>query len=487
MTSKKAQRKTAPRRAAAVKADSEPLVGTVVAPNSTPPESGAPKSATAEGGAPSLHLRPYQQTARDKFYEGKRRQIRIWHRRAGKDIEALDFAHERAADEMGTYWHLYPTHTQARKAIWNGIDARAGVRFIDRAFPLEERKSTLKQDMTIELNNGSIWQLCGSDRYDSLVGSNPRGVVFSEFALCDPRAWDYVRPIIRENGGWVIFITTYRGRNHAWRMVQKLKNNPDWFVDVRTVDDTTDSDGNPIITAADIQAERDDGMDEALIQQEYYCNPAAAVAGAVYGKTLEQLEADGRTGNFSYDSSAPVYASWSLEFDEQYTVVFWQLRGNNAIIVGSRSFPFEPLTNCFQQVQHAWPWRYCARHIVPPKTSVEVIDQFERFGFVCDVAPPMDNVVSITRDQLATTLVDTAPRIFEGEAENNGRLIEALTGHRFSEARGGQSFTNTPVNSWHKHYARAVEVFCTWRDGEPLEAGSWHPAPSTAEWDRAAI
>jgi hypothetical protein len=398
------------------------------------PKTGTDPAPATTTGRPGLTLRPYQQTARDKFDEGIRRHIWIWHRRAGKDISGLDLAADQARTEVGTYWHLYPTHVQAKRAIWNGIDAREGVRFLERAFPSEHRVSTRSQDMQIEMDNGSMWQLCGSDRYDSLVGSNPRGVIFSEFALCDPRAWDYIRPILRENNGWVAFITTYRGRNHAYRMAKRLAGNPDWYVDIRTIEDTTHADGSPIITAEDIQAERDEGMSEALIQQEYFCNPMAALPGAIYGKSAEKMLEAGRVGTFGYDSSLPVFASWSLEYHDQYTVAFWQNVGNETRAIGSRGFPFESLPSALDQAASAFPWKYIARHVVPAKTPGEVIETFENRRAVVEIAPELDNPYSVTRDQLATMYVDTAPRAWETERENNEYLVDALNGHRFTQA-----------------------------------------------------
>lgn len=435
----------------------------------------------------SLDLRPYQQTVRDKFSAGIRRHILIWHRRAGKDIFALDQAASQAFEKIGNYWHLYPTHVQARRAIFNGIDARAKIKFLDRAFPPDRRVSTNKSDMTIELDSGSIWQLCGSDRYDALVGSNVRGVVFSEWALCDPRAWEYIRPIIRENGGWVMFITTYRGRNHAFRMVQRLRNNPDWFVDVRTIEDTADADGNRILTDEDIQAERDDGMDEALIRQEYYCDPVAAQPGAIYGKALEHLIDAGRLGAYGYDASLPVFAAWSLEYGDQYTVAFFQERGNESRLVGSKSYQFEALSEVVQRVRHEFPWRYIARHIVPTGTPAEDLEIFENHGQIVELAPDLDKYHSVTRERLSTIYIDNAPRVWTGEQDNNELLVDALNGYRFVEAKGGQSFTNNPVNSWEKHYARALEVYAGYRYSEPAEAGGWFPPPSRVNHDRAVI
>ena len=33
-------------------------------------------------------------------------------------------------------------------------------------------------------------------------------------------AWGYIRPMIEENNGWAVFITTPRGRNHALDMAK---------------------------------------------------------------------------------------------------------------------------------------------------------------------------------------------------------------------------------------------------------------------------
>ena len=436
----------------------------------------------------SWTARPYQQDSLDAFHDGQRRQICIWHRRAGKDNYALNLASDEAQETVGSYWHLYPTHVQARRAIWEGID-KSGVRFLDQAFPEEIRKGRpANRDMMLRLKSGSTWQLCGSDRYDSLVGSNPRGVVFSEWALCDPRAWDYIRPILRENGGWVVFITTYRGRNHAYRMVQRLKNNPDWYVDVRTVNDTVDHDGNPILTPEDIQAERDDGMSEAMIQQEYYCNPLAALPGAIYGKQIESLSVSNRLDEFHYDSSRPVYASWSTEFDDQYTVAFWQTRNNAAYCIGSDSYPFESVPDALDQVENKFPWRYINRHILPHNTPTEIAEVFENRARIIETAPPVDSIFSITRDQLATLHIDNGVRPWlDGEETNNERLVDALNGYRFKEANGGGSWLNTPVDSWEKHYATAVETFAAYRSDQGLEVGGWHPKPSTAAHDARVI
>lgn len=124
------------------------------------------------------------------------------HRRWGKDEVALNWTAVAALQRQGAYWHLLPEASQGRKAIWDAVNPHTGRRRIDEAFPPELRSQTKDQEMFIRFRNGSTWQVVGSDNYNSLVGSPPAGVVFSEWALAKPDAWTYLRPILAENGGW---------------------------------------------------------------------------------------------------------------------------------------------------------------------------------------------------------------------------------------------------------------------------------------------
>jgi phage terminase large subunit len=66
--------------------------------------------------------------------------------------------------------------------------------------------------------NGSTWQVIGSDNYDTLVGSPPAGICFSEWSRANPASWAYLAPGLVENNGWALFITTPLGNNHAKSM-----------------------------------------------------------------------------------------------------------------------------------------------------------------------------------------------------------------------------------------------------------------------------
>jgi len=186
-------------------------------------------------------------------------------RKEGKDSCALNLTARDMFKRKGTYWHLFPEQTQARRAIWNGID-RSGRRIIDQFLPPEVRSRTNGQEMLIETVNGSVWQMAGSDNYDSLVGSNPVGVVFSEWSLAHPEAWDYIRPILVENDGWALFIYTPRGRNHGYATYMNARSDDDWFCERLTIEDTG------IVTQEQVEAEKRAGMSDAKVRQEFYCS-----------------------------------------------------------------------------------------------------------------------------------------------------------------------------------------------------------------------
>ncbi|AXI43280.1 hypothetical protein C1J02_16080 [Sulfitobacter sp. SK011] len=178
---------------------------------------------------------------------------------------ALNLTARDMFKRVGTYWHLFPEQAQARRAIWNGIDAQ-GRRIIDQFLPPAVRRRTSSQDMLIETVNGSVWQMAGSDNYDSLVGSNPVGVVFSEWSLANPEAWDYIRPILVENDGWALLIFTPRGRNHAYGTYRTALDSGNWYCERLTVSDTG------LILPEQIEEEREAGMSDGKIRQEFGCS-----------------------------------------------------------------------------------------------------------------------------------------------------------------------------------------------------------------------
>lgn len=251
------------------------------------------------------------------------------HRRWGKDDVALNWAADAAKRRVGSYWHLLPEAAQARKAIWDAINPHTGRRRIDEAFPRETRLQTRETDMFIRFLNGSTWQVVGSDNFDSLVGSPPVGVTFSEWALAKPDAWTYLRPILAENGGWAIFIWTPRGRNHAVRAFEARERDPNWFTQRSSAILTS------VFSAEQLARERQELIDEAgseeegdaKYRQEYLVDFDAAVPGSYFGAQVRAATDGGRIGVFPLVPAMKVITAWDIGVDDYTAIWFFQENG----------------------------------------------------------------------------------------------------------------------------------------------------------------
>lgn len=421
-------------------------------------------------------LRPYQQAVEDKFQEGIQRHLLIWHRRAGKDVFSMSKARNECRKRVGAYVHFFPKHIQARRALWQGVDPKKGARFIDVAFgDIEaDRNNT---EMFIEMMNGSTWQLLGSDNYDRVVGANIVGAVFSEWALCDPRAWDYIRPMILENNGWAIFITTFRGRNHAWQMVQQLKDNPEWYVDVRPITDTTDIDGNPILTERDMESERASGMKEAILQQEYYCNPEAVADGAVYGKQVEQLRKDDSRKQARWDPSRPVYAVWNFDLPVFASCIYVQ-PGSVPAVLDAQTYHFCTLGEAIAE---------CYRQPFPVQKHLIHGHQHELVRSLADLDVYPD-VLQHYGDYVTTTATANFLNACTIKGDKCELLLDALGGYvrreRFDAQTADLTFYENTADSWHAQLSQALETWAVW--DYYARGNSWSAKPDYSAMDRIA-
>lgn len=222
--------------------------------------------------------------------------------------------------EIGNYYYTFPTYSQGKKALWEGR-GKDSVKYLDY-FPkkLIEGKPN-DTEMKVKFKNGSLFQVIGVEDIDKIVGTNPRGIVFSEYSLQNPKVWDYMRPILAENKGWAIFNYTPRGKNHGYKLYEMAKGNPMWFVSKLTVDDTH------ALTGQDIDEERKSGMSEDMIQQEFYCSFISATQGSIYWQEVDIAEKNGQFKDVPHDPRLLVYTVWDLGKNDTNCIGFYQSNG----------------------------------------------------------------------------------------------------------------------------------------------------------------
>jgi hypothetical protein len=286
-----------------------------------------------------------------------------------------------AVNDPGYYVHMLPSQRQAKKVIWNAR-TKDGKRLLDWAFPRNLRSRIDNTELLIELKPtvagkaGSIIQFLGSDNYDSNVGTNFKQIIYSEFALTKPAAREFFTPILKENRGREIIITTPRGRNHAYSLWQAALAQPDrWFTQSLNVGDTWCDEApmgpyKPVITPQDIEDERADGKPEAFIQQEYYVDWTAATIGAIYADLMEEARVDGRIGSHPHISGVPVHTAWDLGVSRgnETSIVFWQDMPTGPRVIDYYESHDQGLDH-YAEVVHSKPYWY-GTHWAPPDIKV---------------------------------------------------------------------------------------------------------------------
>ena len=305
--------------------------------------------------------RPHQMRLWDYLQDGGKRAIAIWHRRAGKDEVCLHRAACAAIERPGNYVHLLPEFEQGRKSIWTAVNPHSGLRRIDEAFPPPMRINTNDTSMFIRMANGSTWSVAGSDRYDtSLVGTSIAGLVMSEWAMANPSAWAYARPVLEENNGWAIFITTPRGRNHAYEMFKYAQTAPGWFCELLTVEDTQ------ALTQAQLDEARIEYRalygepGDAMWRQEFMCDFTAALVGSIFAYETMQVRAEGRVMPIEAVPGLPVHRAWDLGMRDDTSIWFYQTVGSQVFLLDCLSTSGASLEYWRDEVvrvhaEHGWP------------------------------------------------------------------------------------------------------------------------------------
>lgn len=300
---------------------------------------------------------------------------------------------------------MLPVAKQARKAIWNAVDPHTQKRRIDIAFPQELRKRTVDDEMFIEFKCASTWQVIGSDNYDSLVGSSPAGIVFSEWALSNPNCWAYLRPIMAENDGWAVFITTPRGRNHAATMYEAAKGDPNWFCELSKATET------PVFSQetldrelAEYQREYGKKIGESLFRQEYLCDFDAPVIGAIYADLISDIENE-RITEIPWNPSWPVYTVFDIGHRDATACWFFQV-GPGAVYwidyeeeIGTDVPYWVKLLNekPYNYAENFFPWDARLPSFAAPRT---VIQQFHDAGVRAKVIGQNDHADRIAAGRI---------------------------------------------------------------------------------------
>jgi len=307
--------------------------------------------------------------------------------------------------------------------------------------------SVPNQIIKVRRNGFEIWS------GNSLMGTNPKGCVFSEYALQDPTAYQYIRPILTANGGWALFISTPRGKNHLWSLAELAQNSPDWFYLKLSVEDTCH------IPMSEIEKERREGlMSEDMIQQEYFTSFEMGVEGSYYNKYIDIAKRDGRISFVPYEVGFKVHTAWDIGVHDSTTIIFFQTIGQTVRLIDCYENSKEGLEHYAEVLQNK-PYIY-GTHIAPHDIRVKEwgsgltrIEKAKQLGIKFTLSNEMDipDGIEACRSAFGRLWIDE---------KKCAPLIKALENYRQEYDIKRKVYKLRPLHDWSSHFSDAFRYLC---------------------------
>lgn len=377
--------------------------------------------------------------------------MRCGPRRAGKDVCAFNLMYRAAMKKTGVYYYIFPTYSQARKVVWDSI-TNTGDRFVDY-IPKEIIASTNSTEMKISFTNGSLIQMIGSDNIDSLMGTNPCGIIFSEYALQDPRAYQFLRPILLGNDGWAMFISTPRGKNHLWDLYQIAKESPDWFCSKLTIEDTNH------ISLHEIHKEIAEGLiSQDLAYQEYYTSFDMGVEGSYYSKYLDRMRVKSQIGQVPWENGFKVHTAWDIGTRDSTVIIFFQTIGQTVRIIDYYENSKVGLDHYVTVIKQK-PYIY-GKHIGPHDIKVlefgsglTRIEKARQLGINFTIAPDLsvEDGIEAVRSAMSKIWIDDVAC---------AKLIKSIESYRQEFDAKKKVYKSHPLHDFSSHACDALRYLC---------------------------
>lgn len=390
----------------------------------------------------------------------------MWHRRAGKDMTSTAYMFKEMMVNPGIYYYFFPTFAQGRRVLWEQRDIMGMLYGFhdERSYGKNHSiiKRANKQEMLIELTNGSIFRIIGTDNIDSIVGTNPRGCIFSEYSLQDPKAWEYISPILAYNKGWAIFNGTPRGKNHFYKMLNNVKYSKNWHVSVMQTLYPDEANYTGLVPMEMIEMERESGKDEDVIHQEYGCSFSAASKGAYYNDLIERAREQKRIGDFPADDSKWTETAWDLGVDDSTAIWFFQRSGSKITLIDYYESHSQPIAHYVEVLQQKG-YRYNVHHLPHDAghRNIQTGKSTEDMFMECLKSAQLDGRTNIIPRGNVQAGIDTVRHLFSRFYFNEGTCTKGLEllslyHKRYDEKK--QTFLQQPVHDYTSHCADAFRM-----------------------------
>ena len=266
--------------------------------------------------SPRLKLHPGQAAV---FENQSRFKVVVAGRRWGKTQLAKTSIINAARIKKRLIWYIAPTYRMAKQIMWQEM--------LD-SVPRKWIRRINETSMTIWLVNGSIIELKGADKPDSLRGVGLHYVVLDEFQDMREEVWSVVlRPTLATTGGHVLFIGTPKSFNHlyeVWSLGQRPELNKanlwaSWQYPTIM---------SPFIPQHEIDQAKED-MDEKAFKQEF-----EASFETMSGRVYHAFDRKVHVGEYAFDKTLPIWIGQDFNIDPMSSTILQPQNDGDVWAVG---------------------------------------------------------------------------------------------------------------------------------------------------------
>jgi phage terminase large subunit len=412
---------------------------------------------------PRIHFMPFH-TRSQRFA------CMVFHRRAGKTVACVNELIARAIyskKKRPRYAYIAPQLKQAKKIAWEYL----------KEYTEEIREHKSESELWVRLkHNGAEICIYGADNPDSFRGQYFDGVVLDEYGDMSPSVWGkIILPTLADRKGWAVFIGTFKGKNHfykIWRRSQGLDlmegEDPEyfkrnWYSCIGKASETG------ILSDEELRLQRME-QDEEEYQQEYECNPNAAVKGTYYAQLLAKLEDHINNRNADWDVEFPVEIYSDLGIGDSTSLWFVQQRPDGYAVIDYEEHHGKGLDFYYELIRSK-PYRYShwavphdarARTLQTGKATLQLVkaedkkNPFPRFS-----RTDTDNFIRIcpkldVQDGI-NAVRDILPKCYFSPKCEDG--VEALRAYQRVWNEDQQVFHDEPLHNWASHGSDAFRYF----------------------------
>jgi len=234
-------------------------------------------------------------------------------RRWGKSMVSLIAIIERSRRAKQNIWYVAPTYRMARSIMWTAL--------IDAIPPelIVRKHETL---MLVQLVNGTVIELKGADKPDSLRGVGLDYLILDEVQDMRPAVWKAVlRPTLMRSRGEALFIGTPKAFNFLYELYMLGQRGESY----------TETDGkiyhnawkswqfptimSPFIPIKEIEEARRD-LDEKTFNQEMMAS-FETMSGRVYYAFDRKIH----VGKYSFNPKLPIWVGQDFNIDPMSSVI----------------------------------------------------------------------------------------------------------------------------------------------------------------------